>query len=74
MQCAERERLLKDSRFVIVERKVAMFLMSVGHNLCNFLIQDIFQYSGETVGHHFHTVLHAFAVFSKKMIKPPSLE
>lgn len=53
---------------------MAMFLMTVGHNLRNFLIQDVFQHSGETVSRYFHTVLHALAVFSKEMIKPPPLD
>lgn len=65
---------LRDSRYVSVYEQVAMFLLTVGHNCRNFLVQDVFQHSGETVSRHFHTVLQAFAAFAKEMIKPPSLD
>lgn len=65
---------LRDSRYVSVYEQVAMFLLTVGHNCRNFLVQDVFQHSGETVSRHFHTVLRAFAAFAKEMIKPPSLD
>lgn len=65
--------LLKDSRLVSMEG-VAMFLMTVGHNLRNFFIQDSFQHSRETISGYFHSILHAPVVFSKETVKPSSFE
>lgn len=65
--------LFKDSRFIIIEKHVAMFLMTIGHNYCNFLYK-IFQHSGAMVSRYFYTVLHALAVISKEKVKPPSFD
>lgn len=50
-----------------------MFLMTVGHNLRNFLIQYIFQ-PRETANSYFRTVLYALAIFSNEVIKRPHFE
>lgn len=40
------------------------------HKCQDFLVQDVFRLSGETVSCHFHTILIAFASFAQKMINP----
>lgn len=62
---------LKDSRYVSGYKQVTMFLLMIGHNCRNILIQDVFQHCKETVSHYFHNVLQALAAFAKEMIKPP---
>lgn len=51
-----------------------MFLLTVGHNCQNFLVQDVFQHSGEKVSRHFYTVLRVLAGFAMEMIWPPSCD
>lgn len=65
---------LHDSQYISVYEQVAMFLLTIGHNCGNFLVQDVFQYSGQTVSRYFHVVLRALATFAKEMIKPPSFD
>ena len=54
------EGLLRSTRHVKVEEQVAMFLLTVGHNERNRVIQERFQHSGETISRHFNNVLNAF--------------
>lgn len=65
---------LHDSQYISVYEQVAMFLLTIGHNCGNFLVQDVFQYSGQTVSRYFQIVLRALATFAKEMIKPPSFD
>lgn len=51
-----------------------MFLLTIRHNCRNFLVQDVFQRSGETVSQHFYTVLRALVAFAKEKIKSPSFD
>lgn len=44
-----------------------MFLLTIGHNYVNFLIQDIFQHPVEMVSLHYHTVLQALDAFPKEI-------
>lgn len=44
-----------DSRYISVEEHIAMLLLTIGHNCRNFLVQDVFQHSGEIVSRHFHS-------------------
>lgn len=60
-----------NSPYISIYEQVALFLLTIGHNCQNFLIQDVFQYFKDTVRHHFHVILYALAVFAKEMIKPP---
>ena len=53
-----------------VEEMVAMFLNMVGHGVDNKMIQERFQYSGETISRHFQKVLLACLRLSFKYIKP----
>ncbi|KAL6351169.1 hypothetical protein AAG906_031755 [Vitis piasezkii] len=55
-----------------VEEKMAMFLMTISHNLRNRLIKNRFQHSSQTIHKYFHEVLVAMVNFSKEMITPPS--
>lgn len=51
-----------------------MFLLTIEHNCCYFLIKDVFQHSKRTVSRHFHVVLYALAAFPKEMIKTHSCD
>ncbi|KAL6343144.1 hypothetical protein AAG906_020933 [Vitis piasezkii] len=51
---------------------MAMFLMTISHNLRNRLIKNRFQHSSQTIHKYFHEVLVAMVNFSKEMITPPS--
>ena len=63
---------LVDSKHLNVEEKMAMFLMTISHNLRNRLIKNRFQHSSQTIHKYFHEVLVAMVNFSKEMITPPS--
>ncbi|XP_059596802.1 uncharacterized protein LOC104880679 isoform X1 [Vitis vinifera] len=63
---------LVDSKHLNVEEKMAMFLMTISHNLQNRLIKNRFQHSSQTIHKYFHEVLVAMVNFSKEMITPPS--
>lgn len=65
---------LLDSWYVRIYEEVAMFLLAIGGNCQNFLVEDVFQHSGEMVSHHFHAILRALAAFAKEMINPPPLD
>ncbi|KAK2653621.1 hypothetical protein Ddye_013477 [Dipteronia dyeriana] len=63
---------LANSKHVNVEEKIAMFLITMSHNLRNRLIKNRFQHSGQTVHKFFHEVLVVMLKFSKEMTTPPS--
>lgn len=65
---------LKNSRYVTVEEKVAIFLMTIAHMHSNRLLQDRFQHSGETIHRHFHDVLIAVLKLAIEIIAPPSYD
>ncbi|KAI3969963.1 hypothetical protein MKW92_052870, partial [Papaver armeniacum] len=67
----ERE-LLRDSRWVTIEEQLAIFLLTIGHNEDNKMLQERFQHSGETISRYFNEVLRAIMELSKELIKPPS--
>ena len=64
------EGLLRSTRHVKVEEQVAMFLLIVGHNERNRVIQERFQHSGETISRHFNNVLNAIVALSSKFFIP----
>ncbi|XP_059636049.1 uncharacterized protein LOC132278265 [Cornus florida] len=70
----KRKDLLKDSREISVEEQMAIFLMTIGHNERNRMLQEQFQHSGETISRHFNTVLKALVTFSISIIVPPSFD
>ncbi|XP_026384805.1 protein ALP1-like [Papaver somniferum] len=68
-----RERkLLRDGRWVTIEEQLAIFLLTIGHNEDNRMLQERFQHSGETISRYFNEVLRAIMELSKELIKPPS--
>ncbi|KAM0921183.1 hypothetical protein ACQ4PT_007073 [Festuca glaucescens] len=70
-----RERsLLRDTVHICIEEQVAMFLITVGHNLRNRDVAAIFNRSGEPVSRYFGLVLHAIGKLKDELIRPPSLE
>ena len=66
------KRWLVDSKHLSVEEKMAIFLMTISHNLRNRLLKNRFQHSGQTIHKYFHEVLVAMVSFSREMITPPS--
>ncbi|KAI3445219.1 hypothetical protein Pfo_001884 [Paulownia fortunei] len=66
--------LLNDSREVSFEEQLAIFLMTIGHDERNRMLQERFQHSGETISRHFNTVLKALMNFSMSVIVAPSFE
>ncbi|XP_033517593.2 uncharacterized protein [Nicotiana tomentosiformis] len=49
---------------------LGMFLMTCAHGAENRLIQEIFQYSGEIIHRHFHSVLKAICELARDIIRP----
>ncbi|XLR47841.1 hypothetical protein S83_032501, partial [Arachis hypogaea] len=64
------EHDLKCTKHMGVQEMVEMSLNTVGHGICNRMIQERFQHFGETVSKHFHEVLVACLRLSIKYIKP----
>lgn len=62
---------LKDSIYVTVEEKVAMFLLVVGHGLKMRLLHGTYKRSLETISRHFCTVLSAILSLTNEFIKLP---
>ena len=67
---------LRDSVFVAVEEKVAMFLLVVGHGLKMRLLRGQYKRSLGTISSHFSEVLKAILCLHKEFIKllDPSVE
>ena len=63
--------LLKNSKYILVDELLAMFIMVIAHAHTNRVIQDRFQYLGKVIHRHFHQVLIAMMLFVKDMIKSP---
>jgi hypothetical protein len=62
---------LRDSVYVSVEEKVAMFLLVVGHGLKLRLLRSDYKRSLETISRHFSDVLTAILSLSVEFIKLP---
>ncbi|XP_059626465.1 uncharacterized protein LOC132269327 [Cornus florida] len=72
--CRELKLLgLKDSKFLMVEEQVAIFLLTVSHNERNRVVAERFQHSTSTISYHFHTVLKLICELGTKIIVPPDL-
>ncbi|XP_022015116.1 uncharacterized protein LOC110914640 [Helianthus annuus] len=63
---------LEDSKHVLVEEKMAMFLMIIGHNQRYVVIKRRFQHSKQTIHKYFYEVLDKMMLFAKEMIVPTS--
>ncbi|KAJ8752292.1 hypothetical protein K2173_003928 [Erythroxylum novogranatense] len=61
---------LKKGTEVTIEEAVAMFLITLGHGLCNRMVQERFQHSGETISRWFGIVLEVVSRMSIDFIKP----
>ena len=61
---------LKDSRYIKVEEKMVMFLMTLNHNVRNRVTKRRFNHSTQTIHHYFHEVLEAMLLFGREMIVP----
>ena len=61
---------LKDSSYIKVEEKMAMFLMTLNHNVRNRVTKKRFNHSTQTIHHYFHEVLQAMHLFGREMIVP----
>ena len=62
---------LKDSIYVTVEEKVAMFLLVVGHGIKMRILGGTYKRSSETIRRHFDTVLSGIISLSGEFIKLP---
>ncbi|KAI3451701.1 hypothetical protein Pfo_008366 [Paulownia fortunei] len=66
--------LLNDNHEVSVEKQLTIFLMTIGHDERNRMLQERFQHAGETISRHFNTVLKALMNFSMSVIVALSFE
>ncbi|KAL5726080.1 hypothetical protein ACHQM5_009151 [Ranunculus cassubicifolius] len=68
----ERRGLLAHSSGVRIEEQLAIFMLTVGHNERNRLLQERFQHSGETISRHFNTVLNVIVALAGDFFEPAS--
>ncbi|KAL5726821.1 hypothetical protein ACHQM5_000073 [Ranunculus cassubicifolius] len=68
----ERRGLLVHSSGVRIEEQLAIFMLKVGQNERNRLLQERFQHSGETISRHFNTVLNAIVPLAGDFFQPAS--
>jgi hypothetical protein len=61
---------LRCTIILTVEKLVAMFLNTFGHRFKNRIVQERFQYLGETVSKHFTHVLMAVSRIAIDIINP----
>lgn len=66
-----REVGLTDSRYVILEEKVAMFLWVIAHHEKNRVVKFDFLRSGQTVSRYFNDVLKAVLRLQDFLLKAP---
>ena len=65
---------LRHSKGVLLEEKVGIFLVIVGHGHSTRMVQEMFQHSRETIYRHFKDVVKALLRLSKDVIKPEDPE
>ncbi|XP_071712688.1 uncharacterized protein [Rutidosis leptorrhynchoides] len=65
---------LTSSRTISVEEKMAMFLITLGHNESSRAIKRRFQHSTQTIHKCFHEVRRAMMKFAREIIVPTSSE
>ncbi|KAF6175276.1 hypothetical protein GIB67_000597 [Kingdonia uniflora] len=66
--------LLRDSKHIDVEKKLAILLHIIVHNMRNGAVNIIFQPSAATTSKVFHECLDAMIKFSKEMIVPTNFD
>ncbi|XP_026432316.1 uncharacterized protein LOC113329688 [Papaver somniferum] len=64
------KELLRHNNGVRVEEKVAIFMLVVGHNERNRILQERFQHSGETISRHFNAVLDSIVALADDFLVP----
>ncbi|KAK1315565.1 hypothetical protein QJS10_CPA05g01979 [Acorus calamus] len=64
-----RKNLLKDTRYVVVEEAMALFLITLGQNERVRPMREWFQRSSETCSRHFNIVLNAMQEYAKERFK-----
>ncbi|KAK1325529.1 hypothetical protein QJS10_CPA01g01980 [Acorus calamus] len=69
-----RKNLLKDTRYVVAEEAMALFLITLGQNERVRPMREWFQRSSETCSRHFNIVLNAMQEYAKESIVPPSFD
>lgn len=65
------KRLLRDTLEVRIEEQLAIFLLTIGHNERNRVVQERFHHSGETISRHFNKVLNAIVALAPDFFQPP---
>ncbi|XP_026395767.1 putative nuclease HARBI1 [Papaver somniferum] len=66
----QKKQLLRHSKGVRVEEKVAIFMLAIGHNERNIILQERFQHSGETISRHFNAVLDVIVQLADDFLQP----
>ncbi|KAL8545544.1 hypothetical protein ACS0TY_005623 [Phlomoides rotata] len=61
---------LQPTRGMSTYEEVGIFLMTCAHGVDNWLLQEIFNHSGEIISRHFHRVLKAIGKFANDIIAP----
>jgi len=67
------KNLLQDTRGVVVEEQVAIFMYAISKNASNRDPQWRFQHSGETISRHFGSVLRAIVRLTGSLIQLPTI-
>ena len=62
---------LKDTKHMLVDEQVAMFLYILAHHKKYRVIKYQFRRSGDTISRHFHDVLHAVIRLQGELLKKP---
>ncbi|GMP62181.1 hypothetical protein CsSME_00024379 [Camellia sinensis var. sinensis] len=65
---------LEHSRYLTVQEQVCIFLLTIGHNERNRVVQERFQHSGQTISKYFNRVLKAVCRLGKQVIRPPDFD
>jgi hypothetical protein len=67
-----RENLLRDTRRVIIEEQLEMFMYMISHNASNQMLQKAFQHSGETIHRKISEVFDIVPTLIQCFVKLPS--
>ena len=58
---------LQHTRHIRLEESIDICLMILGQKACNTLVQERFQYYGETINRHFYSILKCLNIMSMDM-------
>ncbi|XP_028084221.1 uncharacterized protein LOC114285380 [Camellia sinensis] len=61
---------LEHSRYLTVQKQVCIFLLTIGYNEGNRVVQERFQHSGQTISKYFNRVLKAVCRLGKQVTRP----